>query len=333
MLQLRGNYTRSIRAPSVTEAFLPTSQAFNTAQDPCDKSLVNSGPDAAIRAANCAKAGIVQPFTSNIISFTEPITVSGDPTLQNEIADSRTFGFVLRPLPKMTLTVDYISIDIENAITDLSATNVLDACYDNPTFPSGDCSKVSRSADGQISLVQTGYANEGFENFNGVTLQWDYGFNLPRNFGSFDIALNHFFQNHLSQAVGVEDVTVLPGTIGNSKHRGTIDFTWTKNWIYALWQTKYVGHAVFDNTLSSTNADFTGVGAWFVQNLTVGGTPTSNLRVQLVVDNLFDKQPPFPFPATPPNSQFGGNTGLTAYYEGVIGRFFLLSANYKFNPF
>jgi outer membrane receptor protein involved in Fe transport len=333
MLQLRGNYTRSIRAPSVTEAFLPTSQAFNTAQDPCDKSLVNSGPDAAIRAANCAKAGIVQPFTSNIISFTEPITVSGDPTLQNEIADSRTFGFVLRPLPKMTLTVDYISIDIENAITDLSATNVLDACYDNPTFPSGDCSKVSRSANGQISLVQTGYANEGFENFNGVTLQWDYGFNLPRNLGSFDIALNHFFQNHLSQAVGVEDVTVLPGTIGNSKHRGTIDFTWTKNWIYALWQTKYVGHAVFDNALSSTNADFTGVGAWFVQNLTVGVTPTSNLRVQLVVDNLFDKQPPFPFPATPPNSQFGGNTGLTTYYEGVIGRFFLVSANYKFNPF
>ncbi len=76
VLQLRGSYTRAIRSPSVKEAFLPTSEAFNTASDPCDKSLINSGPDPAVRAAKCAKAGISQPFSSNIISFTEPITVS-----------------------------------------------------------------------------------------------------------------------------------------------------------------------------------------------------------------------------------------------------------------
>jgi iron complex outermembrane receptor protein len=332
-VQFRGNYTRSIRAPSVTEAFLPTSEAFNTAQDPCDQSLINSGPDPATRKANCAKAGIVQPFTSNIINFTEPITVSGDPSLQNEIADSRTFGVVLRPLAKMTLTIDYISIDIENAITDLSATNVLDACYDNPTYPSAECSKVSRAADGQITLVQTGYANEGFENFNGITLQWNYGFDLPRGLGQFDIALNHFYENHLNQAVGLEDVVVYPGTVGNSKHRGNIDFTWTKDRLYALWQTRYVGRAVWDNSLPGNNANFNGVGTWWVNNLTVGVTPIDNLKVQLVVDNIFDRQAPYPFPAEPPNSQFGGNNGLSTYYEGLLGRFFLLSVNYKFNPF
>jgi outer membrane receptor protein involved in Fe transport len=333
-VQFRGNYTRSIRAPSVTEAFLPTSEAFNTAQDPCDKSLINTGPDPAVRAANCAKAGIVQPFTSNILSFTEPITVSGDPSLQNEIADSRTFGVVLRPLPKMTLTIDYISIDIENAITDLSATNVLDACYDNPTYPNADCSKVSRAANGQITLVQTGYANEGFENFNGVTLQWDYAFDLPRGFGQFDIALNHFYENHLSQAIGAEDVTVLPGTVGNSKHRGNIDFTWNRKELYALWQTRYVGRAVWDNALPASNSLANGVGTWWVNNLTVGVTPIDNLKVQLVVDNIFDKQAPYPFPTIPPNSQFAGtNDGLTTYYEGILGRYFVLSVNYKFNPF
>jgi len=335
MLQLRGNYTRSIRAPSVTEAFLPTSEAFNTAEDPCDKSLINSGPDPAVRAANCAKAGIVQPFTSNILSFTEPITVSGDPALQNEIADSRTFGFVLHPLKNMSLTVDYISIDIENAISDLSATNVLDACYDNPSYPNAECSKVSRSADGQITLVQTGYANEGFENMNGITLQWEYSFDVPApttgQFGQFDIALNHYFENHLSQAIGAEDVTVFPGTIGNSKQRGNIDFTWSKNNLFVLWQTRYVGHAVFDNTLSADNANYQGVGWWFVNNLTVGAEPIPNLKVQLVVDNVFDRQQPYPLPAVPPNSQFG--SGVSTYFEGIMGRYFVLSANYKFNPF
>jgi iron complex outermembrane recepter protein len=337
-VQFRGNYTRSIRAPSVTEAFLPTAQAFNTAQDPCDQSLINGGPDPAVRRANCAKAGIVQPFTSNILNFTEPITVSGDPSLQNEIADSRTFGVVLRPLPKMTLSIDYISIDIENAITDLSATNVLDACYDNPTYPNADCDKVSRTPSGpnagQITLVQTGYANEGFENFNGITLQWDYAFDLPRGLGGFDIAVNDFFENHLSQAVGVEDVTVLPGSIGNSRHRGNIDFTWTRNQLYALWQTRYVSRAVYDNALPANNSFFNGVGTWFVNNLTVGVTPIDSLKIQLVVDNIFDKQAPYPFPAVPPNSEFAGlNTGLPTYYEGLLGRYFILSANYKFNPF
>jgi hypothetical protein len=48
-----------------------------------------------------------------------------------------------------------------------------------------------------------------------------------------------------------------------------------------------VGHAVYDYTLSSTNANFTGVGAWFVQNLTMGVTRLNNLRAQLVIDNLF----------------------------------------------
>ena len=332
-VQFRGNYTRSIRAPSVTEAFLPTSEAFNTAQDPCDQSLINSGPDPAVRRANCAKAGIVQPFTSNILNFTEPITVSGDPSLQNEIADSRTFGVVLRPLPKMTLSIDYISIDIEDAITDLTATNVLDACYDNPTYPNAECSKISRSADGQITLVQTGYANEGFENFNGITLQWDYAFDLPRGLGQLDIALNDFYENHLSQAVGVEDVTVLPGTIGNSRHRGNIDFTWNKDIFFALWQTRYVSRAVYDNALPATNSYYNGVGTWFVSNLTLGVTPIKNLKIQLVVDNVFDRQAPYPFPAVPPNSQFSGNTGLPTYYEGILGRYFVLSANYKFNPF
>jgi iron complex outermembrane recepter protein len=338
MLQIRGNYTHAIRSPSITEAFLPTSEEFTTAQDPCDKSLINGGPNPAVRAANCAKAGIVQPFTSNILNFTEPATSSGDPSLQNEIADSRTFGFVLRPLKNMSLTVDYISIDIENAITDLTATNVLDACYDNPSYPNAECSKVTRSSNGQITLVQTGFANEGFENFNGVTLQFDYSFDVPAptqgEFGQLDFQLNHFFENHLSQAVGAEDVTVLAGSIGNSKQRGTIDLTWSKNSWFALWQTRYVGPAVWDNALPALNTPVQGVGWWFVNNLTVGTMPIPNLKVQLVVDNVFDRQAPYPFPTVPPNSEFAGlNTGLPTYFSGVLGRYFVLSANYKFNPF
>jgi iron complex outermembrane recepter protein len=332
ILQFRGNYTRAIRAPSVTEAFTPTSQAFSTASDPCDKTLINSGPDPATRAKNCAAAGITQPFTSNIISFTEPITVSGDPTLQNEVADSRTVGFLLRPLPRMSLAVDYVSIDIENVITTVNATDVLNACYDNPSFPNADCDRVTRTPDGQITLVKTGFANEGFQIFNGVQTQFDYSFDLPGagRFGTMAVRLNHFFMNHNTQSVGSSDFLVLPGEIGFSKHKAVLDLTWSKDAFFALWQTRFTGKGVFDNALAGSNtSQITGVGNWWVNDVTLGYSPIPNLKVQLVVDNVFDKQAPNPLPATPPSANNIALPGTSTYFSGILGRYFVLSFNYK----
>jgi len=333
MLQLHGNYTRSIRAPSVTEAFLPTSEAFDTASDPCDQSLINSGPDPAVRAANCRKAGIVQPFTSNIISFTEPITVSGDPTLKNETADARTYGITFHPTDKIMWTVDWISIDITQAITQYNATNILDACYDNPTYPNQFCSDVSRSANGQITLVKTGYVNAGYENFSGIQSEYDYSFDVPgaRNpgaFGTIDLRLNYFYNDHLNQSVGLADETQFAGQIGNSRHRATLDINWHKGGLYALWQTRFIGKAAYDNSLSNNNTAQLGVGNWWLQNATVGYEFDQHFKLQLVVDNVFDKEPPYPLPTTPPNDIY--STGTQSYFSGILGRYYLASLTYKF---
>jgi iron complex outermembrane receptor protein len=335
MLQFRGNYTRAIRAPSVTEAFTPTSQAFATASDPCDTSLIDTGPNPAVRARNCATAGVPKPFSSNIISFTEPITVSGDPTLQNEIADSRTFGFVFKPLPRMTLSVDYISIDIENVITTVNATDVLNACYDNPSFPNADCARVTRTPSGpnqgQITLVQTGFDNEGSQKFNGVQTNFVYGLDLGSGarYGTLDFSLNEFFMNHNTQTVGSNDQLAFAGEIGFSKHRAVFNTQWSKGPLFALWSVDYTGKAVFDNQQSNNVSQFLGVNAWWINNLTVGYQPIDNLKVQLVVDNIFDKQQPYPLPTVPPTSNNGA--GTSTYFSGIMGRYFVLSASYKFD--
>ena len=44
-LTIRGNFTRSVRSPAVTELFNPTSQIFTTAQDPCDQRFRDAGPN------------------------------------------------------------------------------------------------------------------------------------------------------------------------------------------------------------------------------------------------------------------------------------------------
>jgi iron complex outermembrane recepter protein len=331
ILQFRGNYTRAIRAPSIVEAFTPTTQGGSSALDPCDQTQINGGPDPAVRARNCAAAGIVQPFNSNIMNITEPNLVSGDPNLRNEISDSRTFGFVLRPLPRTSLTVDYVSINIKDVIFLQSATNVLLECYDGLTFPNPACADVTRDSTGQVTLVKTTFANENSSSFNGVMTEFDYSFDLnvgntSRNFGSLDVRLNHFFENRLEVTVSDSESDVLQGTLGNSKHKAAIDLTWSKDRIFALWHTRYTGHAIFSNSLPPGYTQITGVGGWWMNDLTVGFTPLPNLKLQLVVDNVFDKQPPQPFPAQPPSA---GGGGYATYFSGSLGRYFVLSFNYK----
>jgi outer membrane receptor protein involved in Fe transport len=293
------------------------------------------GPDPAVRAANCARAGITQPFTSNVLSFAEPITVAGDPELKNETADSRSFGFVLTPLERMRLAIDYIKIDISQAIVSLDASNVLDACYDSPTYPNAYCGQVSRGGNGQITLVKTGYANAGFENFNGVTTEFQYSLNIPSvdssgAYGTINFRLNHFFENQLTRSVGDEDISALAGSIGNSKHRAVLDIEWDRATVTVLWQTLFVGKAVWDNSLSAANTQLQGVGNWWVQNLSLGYEAAPHLQLRLVVDNLFDRQAPYPLPASPPNSTLPVPNATATYFSGILGRYFLATAEFKF---
>jgi iron complex outermembrane recepter protein len=80
-IQFRGNRTTSIRAPAVTELFLPTSTSFEFANDPCDRNFVNQGTSPATRARNCAAAGIdTSTFTSDVVNASVTGNTSGTPT-------------------------------------------------------------------------------------------------------------------------------------------------------------------------------------------------------------------------------------------------------------
>jgi outer membrane receptor protein involved in Fe transport len=147
--------------------------------------------------------------------------------------------------------------------------------------------------------------------------------------GTVDARLNYFFENQLNQAVGTEDVTVLAGSLGNSRHRATLDLNWQRSGLYALWQTRFVGHAVWDNSLAGNNTQQQGVGNWWVHNFTVGYHLDKKLKLQLIIDNVFDKLAPLPLPASPPNSTLAIPNALETYYSGILGRYFIASVEYK----
>lgn len=324
-ITFRGNYTRSVRAPAVTELFNPTSQIFTTANDPCDSRFINIGPNPARRAANCQAAGLPANFQSNIVDFTTRGTLAGNTNLRNETADAYVLGAIVRPgwLPRLNLTVDWVDIRLQNAITSLDATQVLQGCYDSPTYPSNLCGNFTRNAAGQITFINTGFANAATQNFRGLIV--DLGYSIPTPFlgAQSRIAFqgNYQYTDELVLRVGTGDRTTLRNSIGYSPHKANANLYYTIPGFTWAWQWQYFGPTRVNPDEPITNRDFPNVGSVSFFNTTLSTDVTKRFTLRFVINNLLDEKTPFPTPA-------GG--GTVTYFDGILGRNFRISATARF---
>lgn len=115
---------------------------------------------------------------------------------------------------------------------------------------------------GEISSA--GYFNEAHLTFNGVTTELGYESPVPfapvaGQYGTLNLRLDYFFNNHNSLNLGENDYLQLPGSVDNSRHQANASIRWTKRSVFALWETQFVEHAAFDQGLPSNFADYPGV--------------------------------------------------------------------------
>ncbi|WP_324750159.1 TonB-dependent receptor [Sphingomonas sp. LY54] len=324
-LTFRGNYTRSVRAPAITELFNPTSQIFTTADDPCDARFRASGPNPTTRQANCSADGLPADFNSNIVQFTARGTLQGNTNLENEKANAWTVGAIVRPsfLPGFTLAVDWVDIELKGAIETLDAEQTLEACYDDPSFPTAICDNFVRDANGQVTFIQTGFANAASRKFEGLVaeLQW----RVPTPFlgaeSSFNLGVNYLYNHELETRVGQGDLTTLRRSIGYSKHQATTNLTYKNKGLAWQWQFQYIGKAKNDPDAPPTAYEFPVVDDVLFVNTSVNYDVNQRLRVSFIVDNVFDTKNPFPTTA---------NGGVVTYFDGVRGRYFKVGAGVKF---
>jgi outer membrane receptor protein involved in Fe transport len=334
-IQLRGNRTVSIRAPAVTELFLPSATSFEFANDPCDHTQVKLGTAPATRAANCAAAGIdTTTFASNVINATAQGITSGNAGLSSESARSKTFGIVFRPrwVPGLSATVDYIEIDILNAIEQLNLTEILDACYDSPSYPNNQyCSQFTRNAAGQITSFHDGFVNAGLRDFEGVSGSLEYSFGLPAALGHLTLRAAYLDTTKLTEKVGSASVNDLRGelsaAVAQPKGKGSFSVLYDTGKIALYWQGLYTSTMRINNTDLPDTRDIEEVGKWWIFNATLGYHPTEALTARFIVDNVFDKEPPFPALAGS-----GGNfvSATSLYFSGIIGRTYQAQIQYAF---
>ena len=185
-LRLKGNSQRTVRAPGIGELFSPRAPVNDFVTDPCNAPNLTNGPNPAVRAANCAAGsaaanlpGLPPTFISQAQNASVQGISGGNPNLSNEISDSYALGIVYEPhfVDGLSLAVDYINFDIEQAIIEYEPTDLLEGCYDASDFPNALCTTFVRLPNGQLPSVgafESGFVNAASRLYDAVEITARY---------------------------------------------------------------------------------------------------------------------------------------------------------------
>jgi len=361
-VRLRGGYNRAIRAPSVGELYAPvstgsvaigTASSTTTNGDPCDvRSSYRTGANAAAVRTLCLAQGVptaiidsYQLGTAQVFALT-----GGNPDLQEETADTYSFGAVLRSpfegplLSRITASIDWYDIKVKDAIGSLSIVNAFQFCFNsggaNPTYDPSNyyCSLLTRnSASGVPTNPVQPLLNLGQFQTTGVDVQVDWNFDfadtlldkIPGSL-SVNVALGYTDKFKIQSLPGAA-VYDYVGTIGTGVEStaGTAHPKWksvtstTYTWGPASVGLRWRWIDAMENSAKVVTPTSTSRGVVSYNAFDFNGRVKLpwDTDLRFGVNNLFDKAPP----------QVGDTEGnYDAQNYDVLGRSYYLGVRKRF---
>jgi iron complex outermembrane recepter protein len=309
-LRLRGTYSRDVRAANIGERFDRTGGLAPNLRD----QLLNNNYDVTI----------IQ---------------GGNPEVDPEVADTFTAGIVYRPnwLAGLNLSIDWLSVSLEDAIEQLTAQNIVDACYLRNDVD--QCSRIERdpAPGGRIQFVNQVFQNLTKSKIEGIDVEIGYSHAVTllgggerlgvRLFGSF------LRENSRTNTAGVKTENVGSVAAQLFEMKATAAFTYSRgdfNWNLSA---RYNDGGLLN--ISYNLPDTSGVTNWNVADNTIGSSVywdtrmaysmalgDGNIELFANVNNLFDRPPTFLFAANAAGQTGGG-------YD-ILGRRFTVGANIRF---
>ena len=292
---LRGTFSEAFRAPSVPDLYGGTYLSYPTADDACDDNTASGGQASSFCQANGVPA---TGYVSNLVQI--PTLYGGNPDLQPETSESWTMGAVVDPVDGLTMTIDYWSIEIENAVGTVGTTDLIRLCATQGLY----CDRTFRfsspaSVEGQIIRVEDTNNNVGTETYTGVDL--GIAADLP-SFRGGDLTLDmQATYNEETQVITAAGLVVedLAGTVSQtygmySRWRALTKLNWNKGNINVTYTNRYI-HGVTDEvddfwTLEPT---YTEIPEVMYNDITVSYSTDNMGTIALGVTNFTDEEVPF----------------------------------------
>ena len=292
-LLIRGNYATSFKAPDMHFVFNAGSGSFSTALD-YYRCLSTGGTPG---TASC---------TGSTYSYSMFATSQGEPTLKEETGESWTAGVVWDIADSMSVTLDYFDIELQDAVTQLSSSFILEAeagCRTGLTrtrtpyqfapdsaFCQEVISRVTRTvAPGEptdrVTGIRSGPVNQALRHVRGIDAAFNWKMDTDQ-FGAFlwQLAWSHTLEHDL-QLLATDPVQPDwrddPGNFDfRSRIRGSVG--WALNgWSANVFATRYG---------SLPNWQETGrIAPYILWNVNAGKRLTDDLTVKVFVNNVFNK--------------------------------------------
>lgn len=332
MLLIRGKYGTAFKVPTLADEFQGQSGSYSFVTDYTNCAIDGATPD---------KIAACKPKYSSVQYFG---TTNGDPTLKPITAKVWNYGFVLAPLPQMSLSVDYYHYNIKNEVAPQFADNLSLKEYQcsigqiDPNSPTclNAVASITRgpSTDGvhlgTIQSIYTPKVNVSQELVNAVVANFGYIQDIGR-FGklSFNTSYSNVLKHELEQFPGDPPIDELrdPEFSTDFKTKVNASITWTYDkWSTTLYGNRYGSTPNFVATQVGYGApNAAKLAPWFVYNASVTFNPTDNLALSFLVDNVFNNMPPedHSYPGTE-------GTPYNSLNYNVNGRAYYLQATYKF---
>lgn len=237
-VMVRASRARAVRAPNISELFLPQSQTFKIITDPCDYRNVEAGSE--FRLANCTAALGFDPVAAQFINTTSSSVegvIGGNPNLGPEKGDTWTLGAVVTPrfAPGLSISVDYYRIRLKDAVNLFTANTIIESCYDLEQ-PNDFCNLFTRDASTgfvdsfqEYSVNVSKYETEGFDIVAQYRLK-PADFGIERDIGEFQFSLaaNRTTKLEFTEVEGADPSSEL-GYAGAPKWQANLDVTWMWN--------------------------------------------------------------------------------------------------------
>lgn len=318
-LRIRSSYSEAVRAPNITELFGPETGATFRPVDPCDTAQI-----AALRAndpelANNSQTNCVAYFNTigldpfdgdgNYI-FTDPLTaafggvVGGNRELEEETAETLTLGFVYTPefLPGFNMSLDYWSIELQDAINAVSGQNIADGCFTGASLNDQFCQLLSRNADpssiffGGFNFMKSTDINfakreaAGYDFSVGYSFEWGQHSFTTRVAGTRMEKLKDF-----TNPLDVNDVNNRLEENRNPKLAGNVNLSWAYQDLRVGLQTQYHGKQLLRfavrDTYQSLYGDSVMMPSTLVHNLNASYQVAAEVMLYGGVNNLSNEKP------------------------------------------
>jgi len=304
--RLRGTYSRDVRAATLDERFDQTRTG----------------------------ASVLDPATGESVSTAG--FNGGNENLDPEKADTITVGAVFQPtfLSGFQASVDWYSIDVKDAIAQLSAQDIVNGCASSGGTGSL-CQYVHRNSAGDLTQIDALFLNLSKQKISGIDLEAQYRTDFTLLGGGAESMNWRFYGSWLD-----ENSITMPGTpkddragqIGTGQslpeYKFTTNVSYNNGPITLFLQERWIDGGILDRTYTESDHKIAGVktisdnhvsDVWYTDlRLTYNIDTDSGHAWQIYgsVTNLFNQDPP----VTAAIVGRGGTNQLNASLYDVLGR-------------